>query len=82
VKTVHNIFVEALALQKQGLTPRQVADKLLDLGHAAGFKIEEYGSRARGSIELVFPVEATIYFDGTDWHYLRHTSQRNTQTPI
>jgi hypothetical protein len=75
MKTVHDIFAEALALQRQGLTPRQVADRIHEMGRDNGFaKIDEYGSVSRGTIELVFPVEATIYFDGTEWHYLRRNS--------
>jgi hypothetical protein len=71
MKSVHDIFGEAVALQRQGLTPRQVADRVLEIGKAEGFSnIDEYASITRGTIELVFPTGTTLYFDQANWHYL------------
>jgi hypothetical protein len=72
MKTVHDIFVEAIALE--GLTPRQIADRVVDIGHDNGFMmIDEHGSGSEGqliTIELRFPDGEVIYFDGADWRYI------------
>ena len=74
--TVRDIFVEALALKRQGLTPRQLADRIIDMGQDAGFvNIEEHGSAGAGGqpimIELLFPNGDVISFDGAEWHHHR-----------
>lgn len=75
MKTVRDIFVEALALKRQGLDPRQIADRIVDIGHDSGFvTISEHGvsgSEQPTTIELVFPNREVIYFDGADWHHRR-----------
>jgi hypothetical protein len=59
MKTVRDLFVEAMALKQQGLRPRQIADKLVDMGHDNGFAvINDRGSGGNGQptiIELTFP---------------------------
>jgi hypothetical protein len=73
MKTVRDIFVEALALKRQGLSPRQIADQVIDMGHDNGFAvINDRGSGGGGqptTIELTFPNGEIIYFDGSDWHH-------------
>jgi hypothetical protein len=68
VKTVREIFAEAVVMQGQGMEPRQVADRILELGREGGFvAIRERGSRRHGLptiIELAFPIGGTIYFNG------------------
>jgi hypothetical protein len=73
MKTVREIFEEALVLQRQGLRPRQISDQLIDIGHDNGYGlINERGSGGGGqptTIELTFPDGDVIYFDGSDWQY-------------
>jgi hypothetical protein len=75
MKSVRDIFVEALALKGQGLRPRQIADQVIDMGHDNGFvEINDRGSGGGGqpdTIELTFPNGEVIYFDGSDWHHRR-----------
>jgi hypothetical protein len=75
MKTVHEIFVEALALKQQGRSPTQIANQLVDIGHDNGFPIiHERRSEGGGqptTIELDFTNGEVIYFDGTDWHHLQ-----------
>jgi hypothetical protein len=81
-KSVQDISTEALSLQRQGLTSRQVADRVHEIGHANGFpKIDEYGSIVRGTIQLVFPTNDTIYFDGGNWRYLLGQSSHYPRFP-
>jgi hypothetical protein len=58
LNTVHDLFVEALALKQQGLSPRQIADRLITMGHGMGFAvISDRGSGGGGQptiIELTF----------------------------
>jgi hypothetical protein len=80
MKTVQDISVEARALQQQGFTPRQVADRILKIGQANGFrKIDEYsrGHPSPTTTELVFHTSETIYFDGADWHYFHCGKKAN-----
>ena len=75
MKTVFDICTAAIAMRSRGLTARQVADQILQLGHDNGFAaITERGSLNHSgvaTIELVFRLGGTIYFDGFDWHYLK-----------
>jgi hypothetical protein len=73
--TIRDIYNEALAMKTIGFSARQVADKIVKLGHDNGFAaITEHSSRNHSgirTIELVFALGATIYFDGFDWRYLK-----------
>jgi formylglycine-generating enzyme required for sulfatase activity len=75
VKTVRDIFADALALKQQGLDPRQITDRIVDIGHDNGFMvINEHSSGGGGlpaAVELVFPNDEVIYFDGAHWHHRR-----------
>jgi hypothetical protein len=70
--SVRDMFVEALSMKANGFRPRQIREKLLDLGHANGFPvINENGGDIGGgvSFELIFDNAGRIAFDGADWHY-------------
>lgn len=73
MKTVREIFDEALALQRQGLRPRQISDQLIDIGHDNGYgSINEHVSGGGGQptiIELTFPDGEVIYFDGSNCQF-------------
>jgi hypothetical protein len=73
LNTVYDLFVEAQRLKQQGLSPRQVADRVIAMGHGMGFAIiNNRGSGGGGQptvIQLTFPNEEVIYFDGSDWHH-------------
>jgi hypothetical protein len=51
LNTVHDLFVEARALKQQGLSPRQIADRLIAMGHGMGFAvINDRGSGGAGNL--------------------------------
>jgi hypothetical protein len=73
-KTVHELYLEAVALQKQGIRPMEIKERLIDLGHDNGFStINDRGSGGGGQptvIELEFFTGGeVIYFDGAEWHH-------------
>lgn len=70
---VSDIHAEALKLQKDGLSPKKIADRLVDLGHDSGFsRIQGSGATGGGKpteIQLTFPTGEAIHFDGKEWCY-------------
>ena len=73
--SVCDLYVEAVALKVMGLSPRQITDRLVDLGHDNGFaNIRVIGAAGGGRpdvIELQFPTGEVIDFDGAEWHHRR-----------
>ncbi len=66
MKTVQNIYQDALVMKRAGLPPRDIASRLVDTGHNNDFALisERGGSHA---IELRFETTGElIQFDGTD----------------
>jgi hypothetical protein len=72
--TISDIFVELLALQAKGLDPLEISDRVVELGHAAGYRgvnRKAWVNRSRVTINLTFPPSRErISFDGIDWHHL------------
>jgi hypothetical protein len=76
MKTVRDIFTsDVLPLKVQGVGPFVIKDRVIDIGHDAGFShISERtsgGGDQLTKIELIFPNGEAIWFDGTDWHHQR-----------
>jgi len=70
MKTVCDIYSDALTMKREGLSTLAITSRLVDIGHDSGFALinERGGPRA---IELIFAATAeVIRFDGTDWHYV------------
>jgi hypothetical protein len=66
--SVRDIFVEAIALKRQGLAPGKIVERLIDLGQDNGYS----NIRNIGGFELKFEETGeVISFDGTDWHHHR-----------
>ena len=66
--SVRDMFVEAVSMKANGVRPRQIRERLLDLGHANGFPvINEIGGH--GHFQLIFDKAGRIEFDGTEWHW-------------
>jgi len=69
MKTVHDIYLEAIAMRHDGLRLREIVDRLVDIGHDNGFfRISERGGP--NVAELTFTNGEVIYFDGKDWHHV------------
>jgi hypothetical protein len=72
LKTVLDIFVDALALKAQGVAPHVIADQIVEIGGRNGFvSIRERRSDRGRIIDLFFPDGEVIHYDGTDWHLRR-----------
>lgn len=67
--TVHDIYLAARTMQRQGVRLREIVERLLDMGHDAGFfRINERGGP--NVAELTFTDGEVIYFDGKEWHHV------------
>jgi hypothetical protein len=76
MRTVSDIFRTIPAMQREGLNPPQIADRIENVGQASGLagieKIISGAGLRPISINLVFLITGeVIYFDGTDWHHRR-----------
>lgn len=75
MKTVRDIFVEAVALKAQGVPPHAIAERIVQIGHDNGFAdIDESGSGGRGeplTISVRFPNGEEISYDGASWSHIR-----------
>jgi hypothetical protein len=72
MKTVREIYDEALALQRHGLAPRAISSRLVGIGNDNGLSVNSTGSARGGptTFELTFITTGqVILFDGTGWHY-------------
>lgn len=68
VKSIRDIFVDALALKQQGFTFGEIADRLTAVGYANGFaSIIE--ARTDKGVELRFDNAGVVHFDGDKWDY-------------
>jgi hypothetical protein len=68
-KTVHDIYLEALVMQRQGLSARKIAIRMGSLGAECGLApIRTIG--VGDQIDQHFErTDETIWSDGCDWHY-------------
>jgi hypothetical protein len=72
--TVSDICREAIALKVQGLAPRKIAFRLIDLANDNDMSIRDIGL-AGGGFELHFEETGeAIHFDGEDWHHRKASS--------
>jgi hypothetical protein len=75
VKTVGDIFVHAQHFKRQGLDPWEITARILEIGADCGFRqVTEHSAGGGGqpiTIELIFPNDEVIRFDGTDWYHRR-----------
>ncbi len=71
MKTVRDIYLDALAMKRDGLDALTIASRLVDIGYHNGFtSIHE--RRSPQLVELTFEKTGEIIrFDGTDWHHVR-----------
>jgi hypothetical protein len=71
MKTVRDIFPDALAMKRVGLLPHAIADRLVEIGHDNDFAfITERG--APDLVELTFESTGEIIrFAGSDWHHVK-----------
>lgn len=69
--SVRDLFVETLALKRRGMSPRSIADKVVDLARGHG-RITAHDVDNGVGIEITFHATGeTIHFDGAEWHHLR-----------
>jgi hypothetical protein len=70
---VRELLDDAIALQKDGLSPGRIGLALSDRWEAehleAAAKVRRTRSKA-GAMELHFPSGEKIVWDGASWHYL------------
>ena len=70
---VRELLDDAIALQKDGLSPARIGLALSDRWEAehleASAKVRRTRSKA-GTMELHFPSGERIVWDGATWHYL------------
>jgi hypothetical protein len=70
---VRELFDDAIALQKDGLSPARIGLALSDRWEAehleAAARVRRTRSKA-GAMELLFPGGEKIVWDGASWHYL------------
>lgn len=70
MKTVRDIFLDALAMKRQGLPLHEIVSRLVEIAHDNGFaQINEKGGV--NVVELTFSSGEVIHFDGADWHHIR-----------
>jgi len=70
---VTELLDDAIALQKDGLSPARIGLALTDRWEAENLDAAERIRRTRsktGAIELHFPGGEKIVWDGAAWHYL------------
>ena len=70
---VRELLDDAIALQKDGLSPARIGLALSDRWEAehleASVKVRRTRSK-EGAVELHFPSGEKIVWDGASWHYL------------
>ena len=74
---VHELLEDAIALQKDGLSPGRIGLALSDRWEAE--HLEDAGKVRRtrskeGTMELLFPGGEKIVWDGATWHYIAATN--------
>ena len=70
---VHELLEDAIALQKDGLSPTRIGLALSDRWEAEHLEASAKVRRTRskeGAMELLFPGGEKIVWDGASWHYL------------
>ena len=70
---VRELLDDAIALQKDGLSPARIGLALSDRWEAEHLEASEKVRRTRskdGTMELHFPGGEKIVWDGACWHYL------------
>ena len=70
---VHELLEDAIALQKDGLSPGRIGLALSDRWEAEHLETAGKVRRTRsktGAIELLFPGGEKIIWDGATWHYV------------
>ena len=69
---VHELLEDAIALQKDGLSPGRIGLALSDRWEAENLENSGKVRRTRskeGTMELLFPSGEKIVWDGASWHY-------------
>jgi hypothetical protein len=70
MKSVRDIYLEVLAMKREGMPLHEIAHRIVDIGHDNGFQnIRELGGPDLR--EFHFPTGDVILFDGSDWHHRR-----------
>jgi hypothetical protein len=70
---VNELLEDAIALQKDGLSPGRIGLALSDRWEAEHLEADGKVRRTRsreGTIELLFPGGEKIVWDGASWHYI------------
>jgi hypothetical protein len=68
MKTVRDIYVDVLAMKRQGVPLYEIRKRIVDLGHDNGFsQIEERGDADH--VAFKFHTGEVISFDGSDWYH-------------
>ena len=70
---VRELLDDAIALQKDGLSPARIGLALSDRWEAEHLEASAKVRRTRskeGAVELHFPGGERIVWDGANWHYL------------
>ena len=74
MKTVRDIFAEALALKVQGVSTAEIKEQIIQMGEDNGLAVTEQRTEEAGrpiTFGLHFSNGEVISFDGTDWHHNR-----------
>jgi hypothetical protein len=75
VKTVGDIFVHVQNFKRQRLDPWEITARILGICEESGFRqVTEHSAGGGGqpiTIELIFPNDEIIRFDGIDWYHRR-----------
>ena len=70
---IHELLEDALALQKDGLSPARISLALSDRWEAEHLEDSGKVRRTRskeGIVELLFPGGEKIVWDGATWHHI------------
>ena len=71
---VHELLEDAIALQKDGLSPARIGLALSDRWEAehleASGKVLRRTRSKEGTMELLYPGGEKIVWDGATWHYI------------
>jgi hypothetical protein len=65
MKPAHDLYVDILAMQAQGLKPFQIVKRILAEAPRSAITL----TGTLNNSELVFSSGEVIAFDGSDWHY-------------
>jgi hypothetical protein len=67
-RSVRDLFIEAIAMRRKGRPAREIREKLIELGHKAGWMMIDVIGRG-SSYMLIFGNSGSIAYDGTKYRY-------------